>query len=443
MPISASPTFSPTGNIGANIQGGNGDVNASVGVGFNPFSGNVGVTPTVQFGTGEGNQTGAQLGGTAGAVAGSELGPVGAAVGHAIGSAVGSVIGGVFNPSQAAKETEKRKGFLNALKGHAFEDDFSFLFPDGTSFSFNQDSHEGVHPWKNPQERTGDVGERPLFNYETDYTNDTDFVAGMAGISLGRLLSGGKNKAIDQTGQLLGNAFLGKVGYGAEFNQENFNAVMTNARAMYARSGIQTKEDMLSLANKAFSEGRINDTDYAAMQQTASLLFDGNYGLAESLMGGRRKGLETAARTPTGSASGRPQNRPGRIYSPVLSPEEALLSVKPYFDFYKQNYPIKGRGASRGATSIVEGIGAITGIAGAYNAANRASGGAIGFAIHEGLGAVADFLGIGGSNEFDLGSDSGFDFGAGLEDDTSGIFSGDDGASSSSDFDLGGFSFDF
>lgn len=359
--ISGNPI---TGTGGASIQ--TGEVKYSVS--GNPATGTV--APTVQIGEGQGASLGAQGGGAVGSI----FGPVGSGVGSAVGSAIGNQIDNLTGGnSQAQKETKDRKSVYGNLN-HLW-DGGKFTFPDGSTFDYNSD---GEHAWKNPSKRVNGV-DRNLFSYETDYTNDLDYLSGMAGITLSRLLNGGSNKAIDQAGNLLGNSFLGKTGYGADFNQDNFNSVMTNARSHFGKAGIQNKEEMLGLINKAYADKRINDTDHVAMQQAAALVFDNDFGKAAHLVSGRWQGLGTAGKTPTGSSSeGSRQNRPGRIYSPVISPEEAMLSVQPLVDIYLKNRA-QGKGqqldtAKQEQAKLAQGLAIASGI---YKIGDKLTGGAL------------------------------------------------------------------
>lgn len=370
--VSANPitgTASASGNV-VNNEDVKVDLNVSGGLG-----GAAGIKPTIQFGQGEGNATGAQVGGTGGGLAGSLFGPVGAGVGAGVGSAVGSLVGGGFNPSAVHKETKKRDSVFNAFSKAGLFDDGQFIFPDGTTWNVKENN---AHDWKYADKKVDKV-DRQLHSYETDYTNDLDYVGSMAGISLSRLLAGGKGKAIDQTGSSLGNGFLGRNGYGADFNKDSFNSTMTNARAAYAKKGIHTKEDMLALSNTAFAQGRINDSDHAVMQQTAGLVFDNDYGLAQQLMGGRWDGLKTAGKSPSDNSAHEepPKNAVSGVRSPIVSPQEAIASVQPFFDNLKQNYPGAVRKPSKikqTAATAAELLSGVTALGGIYNSVNSATG---------------------------------------------------------------------
>lgn len=325
---------------------------------------------TVQIGDTKGAQTGSQVGGAVGGVVGSAFfGPVGGIGGRVVGSTVGSIAGGGLKAKEATHEHRRRNDYRLSLENAGlWEKGGSLSLPDGTTAQFNLDSQEGTHSWKNPGKRVDKNGDRDLFAYETDYTNDLDYLASMPGITLSRILSGKKAKEVDQVGSGIGNQLLGKAGYGADLNPQNFNTVMNNARAAYGRVGIHSKEDLIALANTMHAQGRIEDFDHAQMQQTASLVFDNDFNTAQKLMSGRWDGIRTAGDVP---AEGQPQNKPGRIYSPVLSPEEALLSVQPYFDYYRAKFPTPKKSSGvKLASNITSGLGI-------FSALNHLSGGAL------------------------------------------------------------------
>lgn len=449
--ISAGLQYDPKNPTGTNIGVGyqsdtGGDVQFGINAGYNVASGSFGVTPTVTIGDTKEAQTGGQVGATAGTIIGGAIGgPIGAAAGSLIGSAVGSVAGGQFTHSIAQEEENKRDTIINRFKDNGiWGEDYTITNPDGTTFKFGDD---GERAWKDPSRRVDKEGDRGLYNYETDYTSDLDYLSGMAGISLSRSLNGGTNKAIDQVGNEFGNAFLGGA-KGKEFNQETFNQVMGNARAGFAKSGIKSKEDYLALANQAFGQGRINDTDYAVMQQTAQLVYDNNFGVAQQLMGGRWKGVEAAGKTPS-QQTARTQT-PGRggsrVRSPYLTGEEAQASVQPLLDIYRAAAQRAGvNGASQGlrnAARLSQAAGLVSGAAGAYRGINQATGGALNEYIKDGfqglreavgayqseetvapevsdVGTYDDYGTIDGQiseGEYDLGSDSSVDFGYNAED---------------------------
>lgn len=176
------------------------------------------------------------------------------------------------------------------------DDKHGLVLADGTVANLGIDGRGNLHESRNPDMIK--VGNRKLFSYETDYSNDMDYAAGMAGSALSRLLNGGKGKAISQLGGQLGNAFLGKVGYGKDMTQGNFDITMANARAAFAKSGITNKADLYQLVNQGYAEGRWDESDAIAMHQAANMMYDKNgFETANTLLAGRFRGLEVARET--------------------------------------------------------------------------------------------------------------------------------------------------
>lgn len=174
---------------------------------------------------------------------------------------------------------------------------YNVTLADGSKFNVGVDGKGGMR---------GD-----LHSYDTDFSNDLDYTAGMGGITLSRLIKGGSGKGVDQFGSQLGNAALGNVGYGKEFNRDTFGQTQNNLRAIYSQSGIKSKADGYQLANLAFSEGRMNETELAATQQTLNVVFDKDgFDTASKLMAGRDNGLKAAA-SQTVSAISAPGNKAG------------------------------------------------------------------------------------------------------------------------------------
>lgn len=361
--VGATPI--PTARIGANYQ--SGDLN--VGAGLTPGG------PQVSATIGKG--TGAQIGGLLGTTM-----PGGSLLGSAIGNATDSLFG-----SKYAKAHAQRQGLLDAY-GNAgvIGKDGTVNNPDGSTVQIKGDGSQ-THSWKDPS-KAQDRQDGQLFQFDTDYTNDMDYVAGMGGITLSRLLTGKTGKDVDQAGSALGNASLGSVGYGADFNQNNFNTVATNLRARYAAAGINSKADLLALANKQLADGRIKDTDFAAMKQTGDMVFDKNYGLASQLMAGRWDGIKSAATTPADShstvqPSDSKSTQPSDVYrGGALTHEEAMLSSEPIRQ-YRLAHQMQQGGGSGTASNWASAITALTAGLGIYNTARK------GWGTDKGIGGLA------------------------------------------------------
>lgn len=173
---------------------------------------------------------------------------------------------------------------------------------DGTTVNIGLDGTSGQRDFTNRDHLVDSHKKRDKLNaYDVDYTNDLDYSAGLGGITLSRLMAGGKNQAVDQMGGQLGNAMLGNVGHGKNMSQENFYKVVDNLRANYAKAGIKSKADAYQLANQGFAEGRWDETDLVSMHQSINMIFDDNgYETAQKLMSGRAPGIENAVREEPG-----------------------------------------------------------------------------------------------------------------------------------------------
>lgn len=179
-------------------------------------------------------------------------------------------------------------------------DNHDITLADGSKANIGIDGHGGSHSVTNPEllvnGQQSRSGAGKLNSWDTDYTNDLDYAAGMGGSTLSQLLNGGVGKPISQLGGQLGNAFLKNVGYGKSFTPENFNAVTANIRSAFAQSGIKSKADAYQLSNQGFAEGRFNATQLVTMQQAINMAFDKDgYSTAQKLMQGRFRGIEIAA----------------------------------------------------------------------------------------------------------------------------------------------------
>lgn len=293
--VSASAGYnSSTGNVGYGVGGSTHQGHNTYGVGY----GATGFSGSVQIGDSKASGTGATVGGVAGGVIGAIFGC--AACGTVIGSAAGSVIGG-SGYSIKSRETDKRKRNTSALKNAGILDDTETMsLPDGSIVDFNKAKQANERDWYDSSRRSkNNEGSRGLYDYETDYTNDLDYLSGMLGISASRMTFGQQGKTEDQLGQLMGNGALGKVGYGQVMNKQNFDQVIGNHRAMYAKMGIDSKDEMISNANKMFADGRIKAPEYASMMQSADIVFDADFNKASGVMAGRWAGIESAGKTPS------------------------------------------------------------------------------------------------------------------------------------------------
>jgi len=242
---------------------------------------------------------------------------------------------------------KQRDQVRSAFQSNGLADkDFNVTLADGSKFNIGVDGHGQQRSVAHPEFSTvKDKDIKTVNAWDTDYTNDLDYAAGIGGIALSRLVNGGKETHIDQVGSQLGNAALSTVGYGKEFSQSNFSTTMANLRSMYAQSGIKSKADGYQLANQAYAEHRLDETDLASTHHALDIVFDNNYGKAQSLMAGRMRGVEVAGQlkpdqveTPSNSikkppmtgapsssvVGSTPNQKP--IYQTVSAPEAAVAT---------------------------------------------------------------------------------------------------------------------
>lgn len=208
--------------------------------------------------------------------------------------AISKAPGAFGGKSKEQSGRDKGRGLFKDIT----DGNWAVTLSDGSKADIGIDGHGGQHEFRFPEKDPNNVG-RSLNAYDVDYTNDLDFSANMMTNSLARLVAGGKGDSIDQVGGQMANASLGKVGFGKDMTEENFNYVRDNVRGFFFKKGIQTKEDAYALMNQQFGTGRISEMDQMAMQQGINMVFeDDGFGKANVLMAGRQKGLEVAGEIP-------------------------------------------------------------------------------------------------------------------------------------------------
>lgn len=115
--------------------------------------------------------------------------------------------------------------------------------------------------------------------------SDLGHVTGMGGITLQRLLGGKAAADVDTKGMSL------KLD--GEFSEDSFNTAMKTLRAEYAKNGLSSSEVGYQLANQAYAEGRLNETQLVGAQQVLNMVFNDNgYVTAQKLLTGKNKGIE-------------------------------------------------------------------------------------------------------------------------------------------------------
>jgi hypothetical protein len=174
--------------------------------------------------------------------------------------------------------------------------------PDGTRVSIYDEGNirDSTKPDKASKYISKYATKSYLEDHDIDVVNDLDYFSGLAGIALTRTIHGKASRAVDQVGGHVGNAALASIGgTGADFTPENFARLMNNHRSLFAKAGIGSKEEAYALANQAYAEGRINDTQLVQMLSTYDLIFDADFTKANNLSLGRYRGLETLTKENT------------------------------------------------------------------------------------------------------------------------------------------------
>lgn len=228
---------------------------------------------------------------------------------------------------QKSGDQMKRDKVRSFLQTNGVADkDFNVTLADGSKFDIGVDGHGQQRGVSHPELLVKEQKDIKKLNaWDIDYTNDLDYVAGMGGINLTRLLAGGKATQLDHIGSQMGNAALSTVGYGKEMSQGNFTTVMQNMRSLYAQSGIKSKSDMYQLANQGFAENRFDASEHAAMLQTADMVFDNDYKKAQGLMAGRFRGIEVATENP--SQAKEPSAPPQQAVRPPGAPSASVVGT--------------------------------------------------------------------------------------------------------------------
>lgn len=214
----------------------------------------------------------------------------------AAGIIAGSVLGNSIKTGKSVEQKARDGGRSLLRKVGVADDKYEVKLADGAKFNIGLDAGGGHHSITDRSKLSpNQKGLQKLRAYDIDYTNDLDYASGMTGISLMRLLSGGKATNVDQIGGQVGNAALGNIGYGKEMTRENFEKMAANQRGFYSQSGITNKNDAYALANQAYAEGRIDETDLVSMHQSFNMIYDNNgYDTAKRLMVGRHNGIQNA-----------------------------------------------------------------------------------------------------------------------------------------------------
>lgn len=283
--------------------------------------------------------------------------------GMALGIGAVSMVSGLVGGSKSGKGQNQmiRDSFRSTYKQSGLiNDNYEVTMADGSTANMGVDGKGGMHTARDAAKMVGDKPDANMRAYDTDYTNDLDYASGMAGTTMSRLLSGGRNEHVDRMGSQWGNAFLGSVGFGKDMTPESFATVMGNARGMYAKAGITSKEDALKLVAKAAHEKRLTAADQAASMQTINMMYDKDgYDQASSLMKGRWVGVQNMQgapeRSPTISTGleRSPQGVAVKVASSAIQGSQSSKSVNLGESAAKVAGAAKGMTATEAATAGV------------------------------------------------------------------------------------------
>lgn len=120
-------------------------------------------------------------------------------------------------------------------------------------------------------------------------TTDMAHIGNLASTTLNRLKSGGASKDIDSQ--------QNSLPVGGDFSEENFANNVKQIRGDYSKAGISSKEVGYQLANQAYAEGRLNESQHVAAQKTLDTVFDDNgFTLASKILTGKDKGIQILQR---------------------------------------------------------------------------------------------------------------------------------------------------
>lgn len=116
--------------------------------------------------------------------------------------------------------------------------------------------------------------------------NPLNYAAALAGIALGRIVSGKVEPDVDKEGVTLANKIH-------DSSNAEWAKLQINLKGYYASFGISSKADAYQLSNQAYSEGRVNESDLVAMHEIFNVVYDQNgLEIIQRLMNGKDKGLE-------------------------------------------------------------------------------------------------------------------------------------------------------
>ena len=158
-----------------------------------------------------------------------------------------------------------------------------------------------------------------------DLNKPSHFVAGMAGVSLSRLVNGDKGLNVDLAGAKLGEIALSNIPTSGG-KTGAVKALQSNLKSLYSNAGIKSKVEAYALSNQAYAEGRINEGDLVSAQKAASFIYDanGSQAIAPLMSGATWAVKNSLANIPAET------DRPGKkisVVSKPVAPKEAMPQV--------------------------------------------------------------------------------------------------------------------
>lgn len=116
--------------------------------------------------------------------------------------------------------------------------------------------------------------------------NPLNYAASLAGIALGRLVSGKVEEQVDKEAVRIANMIH-------DSSNAEWAKLQINLKGYYASFGVSSKADAYQLSNQAYSEGRINESEIVAMHEIFDFVYDQNgLELVQRLLNGKDRGLE-------------------------------------------------------------------------------------------------------------------------------------------------------
>lgn len=143
--------------------------------------------------------------------------------------------------------------------------------------------------------------------------SDVEYASHIASNSLVNMITGGnKNQANSQLTSKLAKIGVSGVADTTALTPDSFNRMLSNQKAMYAKSGITSRPLAYGALNQLYANGNLSETEYLNTKHGVDMIFNPDgMNVASNLMGGRGNILDIPdTNTSTGQAKD-----PGRLPS--------------------------------------------------------------------------------------------------------------------------------